>query len=166
VAAQAIRPRGRAIDGHHLAKLMARDFGDDETGRSELRRIYAGAEGPLAQIVEQALVASIDEEGLLALVRRFAAEGRAFDHTLCEALEGVATRREPSADFKGAYEIVPALRQSVRGALMEMVTSQGAEAALAAECLTTIDELRDEHGAAAGETRHPNIQSGRPWPIV
>jgi len=29
-----------------------------------------------------------------------------------------------------------------------------------------IDELRDDYGSVEGEPRHPDIESGRPWPIV
>jgi hypothetical protein len=32
--------------------------------------------------------------------------------------------------------------------------------------LTLIDGLRDEHGAAESEPRHPDITANRPWPIV
>jgi hypothetical protein len=39
------------------------------------------------------------------------------------------------------------------------------EAALAAPCLTAIDELRDEYGPAESEPRHPDIETGRPWPL-
>jgi hypothetical protein len=41
-----------------------------------------------------------------------------------------------------------------------------AEAAVAGACLTAIDELRDEYGPAGLEPRHPNIKTGRPWPVV
>jgi hypothetical protein len=38
------------------------------------------------------------------------------------------------------------------------------EAALARACLTEIDKLRDQYGAAEFEPRHPDVGSGRPWP--
>jgi hypothetical protein len=37
-------------------------------------------------------------------------------------------------------------------------------AGFARSCLTTIDELRDDYGIASGDPRHPDIQSGKPWP--
>jgi hypothetical protein len=39
------------------------------------------------------------------------------------------------------------------------------EAALAKRCLIAIDQLRDEHGIAEDDTRHPDVMSGRPWPL-
>ena len=40
------------------------------------------------------------------------------------------------------------------------------EAQLAESCLNYIDYLRDDRGAADFEPRHPDIDSGRPWPLV
>jgi hypothetical protein len=37
---------------------------------------------------------------------------------------------------------------------------------MAGVCLTTIDVLRDEYGPAGLEPRHPDIETGRPWPLV
>ena len=37
------------------------------------------------------------------------------------------------------------------------------KAALAKRCLRVIDTLRDEHGIAANDSRHPDVQSGKPW---
>ena len=39
-----------------------------------------------------------------------------------------------------------------------------ATAELAEACLAAIDELRDEYGASEFEPRHPDVESGRPWP--
>ena len=46
----------------------------------------------------------------------------------------------------------------------ELLTGRPLEAALAKSCLIAIDVLRDEHGIAATDTRHPDILSERPWP--
>ena len=46
-----------------------------------------------------------------------------------------------------------------------MLNNEGYEAALASACLTAIDKLRDEHGRTDAEARHPDIETGRPWPI-
>lgn len=40
------------------------------------------------------------------------------------------------------------------------------EAVIAEACLTRIDELRAEHGRVVSEVRHPDILSGRPWPLA
>jgi hypothetical protein len=40
------------------------------------------------------------------------------------------------------------------------------ESSLALACLVRIDELRDMHGVASGEPRHPDIATGMPWPTL
>lgn len=47
-----------------------------------------------------------------------------------------------------------------------MISGQTREASLATEALNAIDELRDEYGAPGSEPRHPDIESGRSWPMV
>ena len=36
----------------------------------------------------------------------------------------------------------------------------------AARCLNEIDRVRDEYGAPEAEPRHPDLASGKPWPIM
>ena len=57
---------------------------------------------------------------------------------------------------------VPELRKQ----LFAMISSRGEEASLAESCLTAIDKLRDEHGRVEIEPRHPDIESGWPWPLA
>ena len=46
----------------------------------------------------------------------------------------------------------------------ELLTGRPLEAALAKSCRIAIDVLRDEHGIAATDIRHPDILSERPLP--
>ena len=46
-----------------------------------------------------------------------------------------------------------------------MTADTGEEATVAAPCLTAIDELRDEYGSVDSEPRHPDIETGRSWPL-
>ena len=52
----------------------------------------------------------------------------------------------------------------LRKALFDLLNGSSAEAAVAKRCLNAIDELRDEHGIAADDARHPDVMSERPWP--
>jgi hypothetical protein len=36
----------------------------------------------------------------------------------------------------------------------------------AARCLNAIDKTRDEYGGPEAEPRHPDLTSGKPWPIL
>jgi hypothetical protein len=46
-----------------------------------------------------------------------------------------------------------------------MTETDTAQGRLAKECLIAIDEIRDEYGPAESEPRHPDIDSGRQWPV-
>ena len=46
-----------------------------------------------------------------------------------------------------------------------MVATAG-PASPAARCLNRIDEIRDDYGAPENEPRHPDLESGQPWPIM
>jgi hypothetical protein len=47
-----------------------------------------------------------------------------------------------------------------------LITARAPEAELARACLNAIDKLRDEHGPAEAEPRHPDIESGLPWQLL
>jgi hypothetical protein len=72
----------------------------------------------------------------------------------------------PSANWAGANEVVSVPLPELRKRLFSMVKDDAAESRLAAACLTSIDELRDDYGPADSEPRHPDIDSGRPWPLA
>jgi hypothetical protein len=80
-----------------------------------------------------------------------------------------ARPRSPSSQQpvgQGAYELHPVALTEMRRELFGMLAGSAAEAAIGEACLTAIDEVRDEHGPAPFEPRHPDIASGRPWPLA
>jgi hypothetical protein len=54
----------------------------------------------------------------------------------------------------------------LRPQLFGLAVADGPQSSLAESCLVAIDGLRDEHGRVDGEPRHPDIASGRAWPIL
>ncbi|WP_082016411.1 hypothetical protein [Cupriavidus sp. IDO] len=85
---------------------------------------------------------------------------------LGKAIEHLVVEQRPSSDWVGAYEQISTPAPSLRKHLFEMArTSTGNEASLVSACFVHIDELRDRHGVASGEPRHPDIESGAPWPL-
>jgi hypothetical protein len=103
---------------------------------------------------------------VLALVRKHAAQSKAFSGNLQRALQLAAVGDRPSPDWAGASEIFGMPLTGLRKELFAMAGADTAEGRLAKECLAAIDELRDEYGPAESEPRHPDIDSGRPWPVV
>jgi hypothetical protein len=74
------------------------------------------------------------------------------------AIRSIALQKEPVEGWSGAYEYPPVAIAKLRKDLFAM--------ALAEVCLSVVDQLRDEHGSVASEPRHPDIASGRPWPLA
>lgn len=125
-----------------------------------MRRYEAGRGWP---VFEHMLADPGDADAVLALVRAYAAAGRGFDGLLQNAIREAALSKEPAADWAGAYELRPVPPPELRKTLFAM-TEDASPATLAEACLAAIDELRDEYGASEFEPRHPDVESGRPWP--
>jgi hypothetical protein len=117
-------------------------------------------------IIEHAIAEGADADGVVVLVRCYAVQGGPFDGTLHSAIRHVALGERPSANWAGANEVVSVPLPELRKRLFSMVKDDAAESRLAAACLTSIDELRDDYGPADSEPRHPDIDSGRPWPLA
>jgi hypothetical protein len=96
------------------------------------------------------------------LVRGYAGHHRPLDGTLHTAIRHVTVGERPSANWAGASELFSVPATELRKKLFEMIHSGGAESRLAAACLTSIDEIRDDYGEAESERRHPDIKTGRP----
>ena len=113
-------------------------------------------------MLARAVAESPDEEGLWVLMRlEEAGTGRYVDERMIERL---VTRRVYDEDVRGSYALVPEAAPELRRKLLGMVTDGGPTDA-AARHLTTIDRIRDELGAPEAEPRHPDLGSGRAWPV-
>jgi hypothetical protein len=88
-----------------------------------------------------------------------------FTGNLAHAIRQTAVGKRPVADWPNAYNEFSISLAALRNELFAMILENGSESCLAAACLNEIEELRDEHGRVNDEPRHPNIGSGRAWPI-
>jgi hypothetical protein len=130
-----------------------------------MRRYETGGDGRGQAVFEHVLAELGDADAVLVLVRAYAAAGRGFDGLLRNAIHEAALSKEPAADWDGAYELRPVPLPELRKTLFAMTQDASpATAALAEACLAAIDEFRDEYGASEFEPRHPDVESGRPWP--
>ncbi len=82
-----------------------------------------------------------------------------------QSVENATTLTIPSDHWQGAYHRVPLPANELRRGLLALTTDGGATDR-AAHCLNEIDKLRDKIGVSEQERRHPDITSGRPWPIL
>jgi hypothetical protein len=155
------------IDSWALGRKLARsmfiqsDFRVAVYGRYE--RLPPGLN---REILERAIVEVADAEGVLVLLRSYAREGKPFDRNLYEAVRHTALGERPVANWEGAREVFGIPIPELRKKLFTMVADDDASGRLAVGCLTTIDEFRDEYGPAESEPRHPDVDSGRPWPLI
>ncbi|MFC4217221.1 NACHT domain-containing protein [Pseudophaeobacter arcticus] len=116
---------------------------------------------------EQALLARSlaqhpSPDDILLLVKCEIATKRSF--LGWRSVEVAVTTRVPSEDWRGAYEVVPVPSTLLRKELLAL-TVEGGKNDPAARCLTEIDKARDRYSAPESEPRHPDLSSGRPWPI-
>jgi len=149
--------------GRKLAGSMVTqpDFRVEVYGRYE--RLPPGLN---REILEHDIAEVADAEGVLVLLRSHAREGKPFDRNLHEAIRHAALGERLAANWAGAREVFGIPIPELRKKLFTMVADDDASGRLAAACLTTIDEFRDEYGPAESEPRHPDIDSGRPWPLL
>ena len=161
----AVQPGGR--DAWSLSRRLAGAMFAHPDIRAE---VYSRCEhftaGQGKEILEHAIAQVADADGVSTLVRSYAVQGRTFDGTVHSAIEHVALGEKPSVNWAGAKEVVSVPLTELRKRLFAMVKQDTAETGLAAACLTAIDKLRDDYGPAESEPRHPDIDSGRPWPLA
>jgi hypothetical protein len=117
---------------------------------------------PLA-LLASAVAEDPGTDGILMLIDFEIKTGRSF--ISWSAIENAVTERVPAENWEGAFEIVPIPMAKLRRKLLAMTQSGGRDDP-AARCLNIIDKLRDDYGAPETEPRHPDLASGRPWPIL
>jgi hypothetical protein len=150
-----------------LSSKLADAIQADKDFRAEVyRQCQLAPDGPGSAILQAVIAEAADEEGVLLLVLKHATQGKAFSGELRRAIEQAAVGKRPSGDLAGASELFAFAVPKLRKELFAMTETDTAQGRLARECLIAIDEIRDRYGAPESEPRHPDIDSGRPWPVV
>ena len=113
----------------------------------------------LAEAVSNAL----DADGLFLLMtleRRWHIRLLSY-HTIRD----IVTVQVPDPDWSNAFSIHSVAAADLRRRLLADASDGGSDDQ-AARALNAIDEMRDEYGRAIDEPRHPDLASGRAWPIL
>jgi hypothetical protein len=156
-----------SMSARHLADHLAQIALKFPAIKAEMLRRYEGPDaGRGRDVLKRALVQLADPEVILALIRGFAAAGRPYGGGLANAIREIAVGRRPVADWPNAFEYFTVPLTDLRRQLFGLAVAGGPQSSLAESCLVAIDELRDEHGRVDEEPRHPDIASGRAWPIL
>ncbi|MBF6638757.1 hypothetical protein QTO19_00230 [Serratia marcescens] len=153
----------RSSDNWHFEKIL----GNLLEIHSGLRAYIYGLliDGPISPGLEaltRIIAQSPDEEGVLLLLNFERSLNRRFMDW--RTINKMITQDIPSETWQGTFEIVPVPAGSLRMKLFELVTDGGPDD-VAAYWMRKIDCSRDEYGTPEDEPRHPDIASGRPWPV-
>jgi hypothetical protein len=149
----------------HVARELAEYVQKFAALKAELKKRYeAVGPGPGRTLLEHFFGEVGSDEDLIAMIGKYAAIGRSYDGVMESAVRAVAVRHEPVPGSANSFYIHPAPVAHIRKVLFGMLGGAVREAALAKPCLMAIDVLRDEHGTAANDARHPDVFSELPWP--
>jgi hypothetical protein len=161
VAGKIVHDRG---DDWHWRRQLAMLMSQYPTLRSYARQLLKdGPDTAGLLLLAHALGEAPTHEDVLLLVRCEIATGRSL--LSWHDTRAAVTEEVPSADWMGAFTIVPVDAAELRRSLLALVTSGDAKDP-AAQCLCAVDKIRDEYGAPESEPRHPDVRSGRPWPVM
>lgn len=155
---------GKSFDEWHWRSELARLIAEFPEVRVYVRGLLRDGQvfGHL-EVLAHAVAERPEADDLLLLVQAEMKTGRSFVDW--RSIEKVVTAQVPSEHWKGTFEVVPVPAKELRRKLLALTSSGGADDA-AARCLNSIDKLRDMYGVPESEPRHPDLASGRPWPIL
>lgn len=155
---------GQSPDRWHIARQIAGLIGEYPVLRDHVYRLLKSADAmPVDTLLAEAVAENPDTDGLLLLL---ALDGGRWRSLISwRTIQSVISEQVPAEDWEGAYSVVPVPAVELRQKLLAM-TSDGGPSDAAARCLNEIDKMRDESGAPEGEPRHPDLASGKPWPIM
>ena len=163
IASGAFAAKSSSSDNWYLVQQL----GGQLRVHPELRRhVYAllkdGANTKGLAMLAGAVAEDPDEDGLLLLVK---CEQQGLSFRGWRTIESVVTEHVPIDGWSNAYNVVPVPAADLRRKLFAM-TTDGGPTDVAARWLTQIDGVRDEYGLPEGEPRHPDLGSGKAWPIM
>jgi NACHT C-terminal Alpha/Beta 2 len=159
---------GGRTDAWWLSKKLASSIQYHADLRKEVYEQYPTLpSGSGKAIVARAIGEAPDIDGIMLLVSDYAAQNKSFNETvLHEALRHLLTGQRPSSQWVGMEEVFNIPSPELRKKLFALVVDGGASSELSVACLSAIDNIREDYGEAESERRHPDITTGRPWPII
>ena len=167
VCERSIGDMPQGIDGWQISEILGELASKFPAFRDEAICRYQGMNECWARdVLKTALAKAADGTIILALVHSYASEGRPYDGGLAEAIRSVAVDRQPVEGYPYQFNVSSAPLKGLREALFKMIVESKSESKLAEVCLTEIDKQRDIYGRVEDEPRHPDIASGKAWPLA
>lgn len=147
-----------------LTDELARLLRDNPETRAYVRNLLReGPETKEQAVLARTLAEDPMQDDVILLVKCEMATKRSFLSQ--RTVESAVTAQAPSENWRGAYNVIPVQSTQLRKELLAL-TVDGGKNDSAARCLTEIDKIRDRYGAPESEPRHPDLSSGRSWPIL
>lgn len=155
---------GRSDDGWRRQRELGALISEFIEIRTYVYNLLKG--GPITKqlvLLAGAIAEAPDTDGTLLLIDFEISTGRSF--VTWQSIQNAVTEHVPAENWEGAFNVVPVSAVELRRKLLAKTGCGGGDDP-AARCLNLIDKLRDEYGAPESEPRHPDLASGRPWPIL
>ena len=149
-----------ANDAYHVGHELAALAGTFPKLKDELRKRYENiGPGNARLILEYFYGAAAEEDDLIAMVKKYLNDHRAFDGSMAGTIRAAALQHIPVSETSNAYYVQAVAIPRARKFLFGLLSGTPQESALAKRCLITIDALRDENGIPDNDTRHPDVMS-------
>ena len=117
-------------------------------------------------LVFSVLLKTSSVDGLLAAARSLVGQ-QVIRRQGERGVQEMIYTKEPHNPDGTSYELRPRNASALRRELFALTVSPDKDQAVfAVDYLTRIDTIWQEYGATEDEPRHPDIYSGRPWPLV
>ena len=155
---------GKSQDGWRWGRELAKLISEHLEVRVYVRELLKdGPTNDALALLAHSVGESPEADDLLMLVECEIKIGRSFLNR--RSIQLAVTEQVLSKDWQGAYDVVPIPAVELRQKLLALTNGDAADAP-PARCLNIIDKIRDECGAPETEPRHPDLASGRTWPIL
>jgi hypothetical protein len=155
---------GRGSDSWQITRQLGALIDDyPELREHAYNLLMSGLKSPGLAQLSRAVAENPDDDGLILLVQ--IDPGQTHSLVTWRTVEKVITRHIPDEGWSNAYNIVPVQASALRHRLLALTADARMKDA-AASCLNLIDSIRDSIGSAESDPRHPNIASGRAWPMI
>lgn len=133
---------------------------------ARLVKIAGERQGAARAMIAELIGEALDEDGIMAFLQIVMGRSDPLIPGLVEAVRSLSLDKRPSELIHGGYEQEPANLAPLRKRLFEKIGENGNMSAAAALLLVTIDRQRDMSGQPPEEPRHPDLKSGKPWPLA
>jgi len=154
-------------DGDLLAQLLADRAEKNSQFKAELFRLANGDLDPIKRTLLAKTFARFQAEAdLVAGLCVLRDDGSRVPYDLLRSIENAFLERRPYGAEGNVFTIAPRGSNAVRKRLLEMAQADPNRKRSAFALLGQIEVWRLEYGRPTDEPRHPDIESGAPWPLL